>query len=495
MSVQPRFETYRYVGEVCRLRAQSVVECRLPGSEISSILAVYAQAVPTESGCADGEVRYGGKLLLSVVYEDGEKNICRAERGAEFFHKAEGRDVSPACFAKTALSTENVHWRREGSGLYISVVVDADIPVYGSKQTEYLTGGDDLICRKNQITVCKTVCVSGETEGEDEFESDYVGDVLLHSERAVAHRVEAMAGMLEIEGELALNICVLKADNGVCSYERLLPFRMQVPCDEAFGKVNANARVCVKSARLTADTDEDKGKSKMVFSYCLSADCFLHVTEELTVADDAFCTTRQISLKKENEGGRYLTNVIKCTERVNGVAVLSPVLDGEYTLQAAVLPRAEITLKKGERGMEAEGIVTADVLLCGTDGAHRSAELSLPFVFPIDAEEEIAEADCLVCGLNVRRKKSGETEAEATLKLCVKTYRDISWEYLSQVEEGEEMEAENGAFSVFIPRAGEGLWELSKRLRCAPEDIEKSNPELQFPIRDGERIFVYRQIK
>ena len=494
MSVKPRFETYRYVGEICRLRAQSVVECRLPGSEINSILAVHAKAVATENGCADGEVRYGGRVLLSIVYEDGEKNICRAERGAEFFHKAEGKEVSPACFAKTALQTENVHWRREGSGLYVSVVVDADILVYGSKQTEYLTGGENLICRNQEITVCKTVCVSGETEDEDEFESDYVGDILLHSERAIVHRVEVGAGALLLDGELSLNICVLKEDNSLCSYERLLPFHMEVPSDEAFGKASASARVCVKSARLTADTDEDKGKSKIVFSYCLSADCFLCVNETLTAVADAFSPDVQITLKSENGGGRYVTNVAKYTERINGVAALSPQIDEEYSLQAAVLPRCEIVLKKGERGMEAEGVITADVLLCNADGAHRSAELSLPFIFPVDVEEEIAEADCLVCGLNVRRKKGGEVEAEATLKLSVKTYKTVEWNYLSEVEIGEEIKEEKGGFTVFIPRAGEGLWELAKRLRCAPESIEKSNPELQFPLKEGERIFVYRQI-
>ena len=495
MAVKPQFETYRYVGEICRLRAQSVVECRLPGSEISSILAVQAEAIPTECGCVDGEVRYGGRLLLSVVYEDGDKNICRAERGAEFFHKTEGKAVSPACFAKTALKTENVRWRREGSGLYISVVVGADIYVYGSKQSEYLTGGEGLICREKQITVSKTVCVTGETEGEDEFESDYVGDILMHSERAIVNRVGVDAGVLDVEGEIALNICVLKENDSVCSYERIIPFRMQVSSDEAFGKASATARVCVKSARLTADVDEDKGKSRMVLSYCLAADCFLCISEDLTVVEDAFSPHTNITLKKENEGGRYATNTVKYTERINGSAVLSPDLDGEYVLQAALLPRAEILLKKGERGMEAEGVVMADVLLRGADGAHRSAQLSLPFLFPVDVEEETVEAGCLVCGLNVRRKKNGETEAEATLKLCVQTHKEISWEYISAVEEGEEISEDNGAFSVFIPRAGEGLWEFAKRLRCAPEDIRQSNPELQFPIREGERIFVYRQIK
>lgn len=495
MSVKPRFETHRYVGEICRLRAQSVVECRLPGSEISAILAIRAQVVPTECSCADGEVRYGGRLLLSVVYEDGDKNICRAERGAEFYHKAEGREVAPSCFAKTALQAENTRWRREGSGLYISVVVGADVVVYGGKQTEYLTGGEGLITREEKIVVCRSVCVTGETEGEDEFESDYVGDILLHDERAIVHRVELNAGEVDVEGEIALNICALKEENALRSYERLIPFRIQVPCDEAFDSTSAGARVCVKSARLTVDTDEEKGKSKLVFTYCLSADCFVYGTEELTVAQDAFSTDCEIKLIKRNEGGRYLTKLIKCAERVNGIAALSPALDGEYVLQAAVLPRAEIALKKTERGVEAEGVVLADVLLCGADGSHRSAELSLPFVFPVEIDEELAEAECIVCGLNVRRKKNGETEAEATLKLCVKAYEEISWEYPSQIEEGEAITSDDGAFSVFIPRVGEGLWDLAKRLRCAPEEIEKSNPELQFPLGEGQRIFVYRQIK
>ena len=154
MSVKPQYETYRYVGEICRLKSQSIVECRLPGSEISAVLAVHAKLVPDTCACADGEVTYNGKLLLIIVYEDGERKICRAERGAEFFHKAEGTAVTPACFAKSRLTAENVTCRREGSGLYVSVVVDAALTVYGSKQIEYLSGGDGIVAKKDSITVC-----------------------------------------------------------------------------------------------------------------------------------------------------------------------------------------------------------------------------------------------------------------------------------------------------------------------------------------------------
>lgn len=495
MSIKPQYETHRYIGEICRLRGQSLVECRLPGSEISSILAVYAKAIPAENECRDGEVQYGGKVLISVVYEDGDKKICRAERGAEFFHKADGSLVSPACFAKISLSAENTSWRREGSGVYISVVVDADICVYGNRQMEYLADGENLIVKKEVLGVYKTVCVSGETEGEDEFDSDYLGDILLHSENAVVTHVGVGAGQIEIEGEIALNICVLKSDDSVCSYERITPFKMEIPSEEAFGHISASAKVCVKSARLSVTVDEEKGKSKILFSYGISADCHLYIRDEIYGGTDAFCADTEVLLKKENGRGRCLTSLAKCVERVEGVVAISPQMDGDATLQSAVLPRAEITCRKTERGMEAEGAVLAEVLFLGADGSRRSANLSLPFLFPIEINGDYAEADGVVCGLNLRRKKNGETEAEATLKLCVRGYEEKGWEYLSEVVEGAPLEKSDGAFSVFMTKSGENLWQVAKRLGCSPEEVQKHNPELTFPLKAGQRIFVYRQIK
>ena len=496
MSIKPQYETYRYTSEIARLKSQSIVECRLPGSEIGSILAVQACVSPNESVCADGEVRYSGKLTLCIVYEDGNRKVCRAERGAEFFHKSEGSVVSPACFAKVGFSADNVSYRREGSGLYISVIVGADIHVYGGKQMEYLVGGENVIAKKEPLTIRRSVCVSGEAEAEDEFETDYVGDILMHGENAVVTRVSVGAGQIDIEGELSLHVCVLKENDNVCTYERILPLRLQIPCEEAFGNVVASARICVKSAQLNAGVDEEKGKSKIVFSYALFADCFLYASDELMVASDAFSTQAQLGLKKSHDGGRYLTSLTKCTERVSGVAALSSGVESDCALVASVLPRAEIACRKTESGnFEAEGILTAEVLLRSADGGNRCATLSLPFAFPISVRAESVEADCMVCGLNVRRNRGGETEAEATLKICLRTYEKGEWTYILEAVEGEPMETSDAAISVFALRAGEELWDAAKRLGREPEELQKSNPELAFPVKDGQRIFVYRQIK
>lgn len=494
MSIKPQYETYRYTGEICKLKSQSIVECRLSGSEIGSILATSSSAMVQECTCVDGEVRYGGKLILCIVYEDGNGKLCRVERGAEFYHKADGERVTPACFAKTLLSVERITHRREGSGLYISVVVGADIQVYGAKQIEYLVGGDDIATKMQEITLCKTVSVFGETDGDDEFDADATGDILLHSEKAVVTACRAGAGQVEIDGELNLGVCVLKTDDSLCSYERILPFRMQIPSEEAFGNVTAGARVSVKSATLSSKIDEDKGTCKVLFHYELTADCLLSTKESFSVCADAFSPSVELGLEWQKDRGRYLTNQTRCVERVEGKAVLSPVVDGDYTLVASMLPRAEIECKNKENGVEAEGVLTAQVLLKGENG-YRTATLTLPFVFPLDADGEEIETDCMVSALNIRRKKDGDTEVEATLKVSVRSYAYAEWEYIASATEGEIVEESDAGISVFVLRENEDLWQVAKRLSRMPEELQKSNPQLKFPVKAGERIFVYRQIK
>lgn len=494
MSIKPHFETYRYTTQLCKTGSQSIVECRLPGGEIAGVLAIYAKAVPAECVCADGEVRYNGKLFLNIVYEDAERNVCRAERGAEFSHHAEDPAVTPACFARADFRTDNVSYRREGSGLYVSVIVGADISVYGSVQAEYLSGGEGIVAKKNQQPIVKTVCVSGEAETDDEFETDYIGDILMHSETINVGYVTAEAGQIVVSGEISLNICALKSDSSLCSYERLVPFRLEIPCDESMPGFSASAKVRVKSAVLTAGTDEEKGKCRIDAEFILGADCELYIRDELPVCEDAFSPECELTCKKERKTGRYLVDILRFTERVSGTASLSQTIDYSTALQAAVLPRADIVCRQGENGGEAEGAIFADVILCDADGAHRSAELSLPFLFPVKYDADcIAEADAVVCGLGVRQRREGEAEAEATLKVTLRLYREVSAEYISETEEGEAYKENDCAVSIFIPRAGDGLWEIAKQLRRPPEEVEKSNPELKFPVGEGERIFVWRR--
>ena len=82
-----------------------------------------------------------------------------------------------------------------------SVIVGADIDVYGTVRAEYLTGGEGIVAKRKGQPIVKTVCVSGEAETDDEFSTDYIGDILLHSENVHIARVDAEAGQVCVQAK------------------------------------------------------------------------------------------------------------------------------------------------------------------------------------------------------------------------------------------------------------------------------------------------------
>lgn len=490
--IQPNYENYHSTTEICAVENASIVECRFAGGEISKILATRATVVPTECVCGDGEIKYGGKLVLKIVYEDSENRICRAERGAEFSHRVEHFAITPSSFANVELSAENVSHRREGSGMYSSIVVNAKFHVFAQTQTEYLTDGDGLIVKQEEKTFVKTLNIKGATEADDEFEMDYVGDILMHAETAHVSFVEAGVGQVTIEGEVSLQFCALASDKGLCSYERLIPFRADVICEECMQGVPVSAWASVVDAKLNVATDEEKGKCKVEAQIDLSLSAQVFLKERLTVATDVFSPQTAVAIEKAERKSVYCSDTAQFTERVAGRVSLSEPIDYSTSLKAVLLPKAELSIKGGD----VEGMVEATVIIQGKEDGYKSAKMTLPFLFHIPLKTgAVFEADAVVCGLSLYQRKEGEAEAEATLKITVRSFEHESAEYIVEVKEGERYEENENAISIYLPCAGDGLWETAKRLRRTPEELTKSNPELTFPLKGGERIFVYRQKK
>ncbi|MBR2903878.1 MAG: hypothetical protein IKC37_04450 [Clostridia bacterium] len=482
-----KYENYRYTGEVCQVKTQSVVECRFPGAEMATVLAVQARVVESKCVCADGEVKYDGKLLLGVLYEDGSKRICRAERGAEFYHKASHAEIAPACFAKGEFSVQSVSHRREGASTYVSVVVDARIDIYKQAETEYLSGGEEIVVKKERLPIVQISAVSGETEETDDFSVDGVVDVLLHEEWARATACHAKDGEIEIVGELCYDVCALKEDGELVRYERILPLRTTLPCEESSEEDGVKADLEVRRAEVSIDMSEEDNRAKITFSCGVFADCSLYKKEGVEMGVDAISPCQKLRLHHKKVAGRYLINQKSEEIRVAGTASCQELEEG-WSLSCVCLPTVELNPKEG--GIE--GILEARALVKKEEEGYRSVTLSLPFALECGAKEN-ERVDCVVSGLSVRNFGKETTQLEGTLKLTVYTYSTVEADYVAEVEEGEEIPKKTCAFSVYLPKKGDGVWEVAKKMGVTPEEVTASNPTVEFPVQEGTKIVVYRQ--
>lgn len=492
--IKAHYETYSSIGEICRASAQSIVECRLPALEVAKVLTAEGTATLFNASCENGEIGYSGKLLLTVLYEDAEGKICRAERGAEFFHKAESEKIAPAHFAVGKATVENVSVRREGGGVFLSALVLAEFTVYGRAEKQYVCGGDGLALKRETVEFIKTVPSSETFEEMDDFETEYAEGVLCHNEKAFVTSVVSGAQQIEVSGEVGLQLCILKRDGSLCSYERLIPFKTQVPTDEVSSLTPAEAEVCVVETQITAHTDEEKGTAKIEIVLTLRADCKVYLKEEISVCTDGYSPRYKVGLTTEKVAGRYLTGEKIFTERIACKPMMNGATIDGVKLCAVVSPMASVTAVNMENGgVTAEGVVEAKLICEGENGGYSCVPFSMPFLITAPMQGKNLTAQAFVCGVGVRRKNGGEVEAEATVKLLVKCYEEKGVAFVAGMEVGEEIPENDHAISVYLPVKGDDLWTTAKRLSQFPEEFEKCNEGLNFPLQGEERLLVYRQ--
>ncbi len=483
-------DVFRGYGKIGEVRAQTAVDCRF-GGEVESVLSAHASATLLSAVCDNGEIKYTGRAHFSICYEDGERKVCRAEKGVEFSAKAQSEKCCPAYTARVKLETENVSVRREGASVYVTALFGSEIALFGDKSFEYLTEGE-LIFKRESIPMLTAHLCGGTAEADDEFETDFIGDILMHSETVNLTDVNCETGALVAEGEVNLGILALKGENALVSFERLVPFRVEIPCDVAAAGMRAEARVSVPTVSLRADTDEEQGKCRITAELSLSADGCVYEETAIDAATDAFSATNAVTLSFSEAESVGTGETLHVTERVSGKAALSSEVDFSDTFQAITLQRAEANFVQGET-CKVEGIAMATLLILGADGTHRGVEMSLPFSVPVEAERGDYAVSVLSCGASARQRQEGEVEAEVTLKITLTEKRHISQSAISAAELGEALPVSDSAVSVYVPRAGDGLWELSKSLRKPPEEVSANNPDIEFPIREGQRVIIYRK--
>ncbi len=497
--MKANYQSVNTYGELCKAVGQSIVECRLNGSDVSSLLAVEPRVSLEQASCDNGEVRYGGKLLVSFLYESMDGKLCRAERGAEFFHKAEHPTIASAHVAYGELSVVNTKTKREGGQIVVACVVEGEFSIHGESRYTYLAGGEDLQVQKTAQVFCSERKAAVALEEDDEFECDYLQDVLMHTETAVVTDVRVGVGEVEISGEIHLHFCGQRQDGSLCPYERLTPFKAQLTMDSAMPQTPclATARVC--SAQVSLASDEERGKSKIALSYRIETTAKIEELQEIPVGADAYSVSVETELEIQEVGGRYALNTETITERIHGSALLSAEPNTDSTLLAAAFPKASATVEYTDQGVVLQGVIDGKAIYRKADGGAQAVDVSLPFLFPISVEKSDAKADeikvleCTVYGFSLRVRAGGETEAEATLKVRFARLASVRARFISDVREGERKQEKTCGISVYVAHRGDDLWTTAKRLSLTPEALQESNPALTFPLVGEERMIIYRQ--
>ena len=504
MSVKPNFLELNLRSNK-NLKSQSIVESRIAekDSDIVKIIAVGSNASIIGSETVAGEVRYSGRTIFNLVYENSEGKTIRSEYGIEFSHKAEREDILPSMAAEVYIKTENTELKQLNGSFVLSSIASADIILAGTNKYNYLNSGEGIVFKSEDSLLLKSLGITkGSYDLFDELESVSFNDILIHSESIVLTDVQSGVGCIICDGAVNLNIVYTTGDEEIKigNITKLVDFRFEVECEEAMPNMKVSAAAFIKSSNINANVDNSKDTSAIQAEVSIEVVGELFEETTLSCVSDLYSLTNEINISAECIKNERPLKSKLFNEKVVDTAICGSEINFSSDIEGITQENLSIqttNIKDGK--FTAEGVVTALALTKTTDGKLGSVSLELPFTLDLELESITDKSRIVLSGMAhsiyARQKKEGEIEMEASLKIYARAFDYDYLTIISDIEEGDEILQKSSAISVFIPEKNDELWDVAKRLKESPENILIYNSELEFPLKGEERIVIYRQQK
>ena len=503
MFIEPRYQEFVCKNQIKKLISETNAECKtaLTGEEVAKILGVSAHAVLTGEEVTADQFRYGGRVLFCVAYLSTDGTVRKAECGAEFSNSVKVEFAEEKVSCRTTLEVTRATAEISGGILIVHGVIGAETCFYAEKSAKALVDGENLIVKKCGVkTVKETKCKTSVYPLEEDFELNYpVGDVILHSAKAIITASQCGVGTVICDGELILSVAVLqKIENSdILKETRVFPFRMETEAEDALPAFPADCEASVKGLSIGINVDESTGKSAVHVNAEIVIDGRYFEENEAEFAADCYSPQCEVSFVRNSVTAEIPSGERMFEKRVGGRGAFLNGLEAGTRLMCCADEKITLTSVTATDSIAVEGVLEATAFCKDIDGKVFSVSLEAPFssTLEFDVGDDSYRVDAAVCECNGKITSLETFDLEALVKLRVRTYRKTSLSVVGEVEEGEEKKIPSAALSVYIPIEGEELWDVSKRLNACPDAVSAMNPDLTYPLEGKERIVIYRQEK
>ena len=477
------------VKDVVKAEARTTVNIE----NVDKVIDVKARTVITGSEVSTGQVRYSGRTIFCVLYEDTEGQLKKTECGAEFSGSIGKAEEGSCCYVTADCLKAYV----ERAGVLIARAdVQITAYIYGKKQFNVLMGGD--IITKNQDVAQPVRKFSKKTTVniDEEFELNYGVKEVLYSRCDVAViSVSSGNGTLIVDGEAYLSLLLLqKIENSdILKERRIIPFRIEVDSVDAMPSEICAANAVVKNSKIDIVVDEETGKSNVTFRADVEAEGYVTEIKSISPVVDCYSLEKEVNLEFSEMTFACPCGQKTVEERFNERAVFDTPIEAGARLMTADCDSVEVVKQQVLNGkLVIDAVVNAVCYLKNLDGRTEVRKYAFPLSFTLDGEEIAVYLLVTVSDFYGKIVSLNEIESGGTVKITYRTEKINIIKCICGIEEGEDKKS-GYALSVYIPERGEDLWSVSKRLNSSPEKLSRLNPDLEFPLCGEERIVVFRQ--
>ncbi len=478
---------------------QIVMQCNFDTTSkggVSKVCALSSDAQITKVQALSKQIKISGRVSLKLVYLDGEGKLSSFDYISDFSEDIANEAViaDMPCLVRASIvdSVSSI----AGSEIKVQTVVELVPTVVEINTVELLEDGEGALALREEQDYQKYLAtVSEEFEvGEEYACGARVDDVLLYDAKVVVCNVDNCDDKLTVSGQL--EVSVIYSSEGVHATKNIsLPFVQELATR------GENLRACIvakiKDSRLVIEGDDSDNTLKMII--CVTLQGFVMQSQRTSAIIDLYSPTNALEVSKESIRFDKQNGVMRFEERISGSVAVDSEDEGIKSVISSVVTQNTLSnLIAMQDCILAEGILNTCVIYVSESDVIKCIQVELPYSLQFD-KEGVTPDDMLCgnaiatdCSHKVKRDREVELTANIVLSVCSKT--PVENTVIKSLEEGECLQANTSAISVYIPSKGESLWQVAKTLGMSIESIKEQNPTLSETMQGDERIVIYREM-
>jgi hypothetical protein len=499
MANEPIYDVASFDCKTKLCSAQTVVETRLlpmGGVSISKVLSYSADCYVAVTDVFTGEARVSGTVNFKVLLLDSEGKCRNIEKVAEFTDKIEcdklegGKPDILCRILDTDITSVS-----EGE-IKLASIVEMELFDNESTRIKYLSGGgEDVFIQEERLDYLTLRAKVHESFSlSDEIAAS--GERILMAEAVIVNKnVSSGNDFVRLDGEIISNI-ITESEGNLMSFRVVTPYSGEIAATGATFESYLDAVVKLKSSKATLLVGELESAINLEFD--VDATVNVYNESSATAVLDAFSVKNELALTTTELPLYKNRNQITLTEKVEGSVTLDidmPIADRILCSVANKLSIANSYIDDGR--LTLEGTVTSTVIyFSGETSSTSSVDVELPFSITTNENirGQIIAAYGEVVELGAKLRRGNEIDIRAEIAVIISSMETEMVRMVTNLIVGDVSEIPAAAISLHVARAGESLWDIAKSLRTTPELILLQNPELDLPIKGGERVIVYRHL-
>lgn len=477
---------------------QSIIELKLPTNEelIDTVYSVSAKSTIVSSEVAGNDINFVGLVDFQAIYaslgvsaldysaEFKDKFVCEEEVNGEVVLSSNVIDV-----------TSNI----VSNGIKVVAIVETVIDLITSQDVNVLVdvNGDDLGIAHKDIELDTYLGKAYEKfDVSEEFDVKNATKILMVTPSVCISSVTPNDNYANVSGLLNVDVCYQMGEDvsQIASDFHSFEFNWDVALSGMSDLSYIQSAISIMFNEIKVSTMLEEGGASVSLFVPIVYTGYVFNKNNLQVVDDIYSKTNYLSVTSENFDSIVGYKSINFKDTISGsasIAETAPFIDEILGVCTNNIVLASSRLENEK--LNIEGVANATVVYYTKEtNAITSIQVEVPFSIEQKVDGEIANVAtlCLV-NLSARSKRGKEIEVSSDLSVYVDMYGMNTMQIISSLSLGEEKQKDDCSLYIYIAKPNDTIWDIAKEMNVSEDLILSQNPELELPLKGGEKIIIY----